>query len=116
MNKNMIKMSRKFWTLSEGKRIGYIESVNKYGVFWKHEQVLFRNTSSNLATGEVYKLSLAYLNINNDNLNKYMNNRVPVIITYNQQFFSVPWKNYTLEGSFILDIKECKDELLHIKK
>jgi hypothetical protein len=116
MNKNIIKISRKFWTLSEGKSIGYIESVNKGGIFWKHDQVSFRNTSSNLATGEVVSLSINKDKHDDNNLIKYMNNRVPVIIKYNEQLFSFPWKNNILGGSFIVDIKECKDELLHIKK
>ena len=110
----MIKISRKFWTLSEGKDIGYIESVNKTGLFWRHDQVLFRNTSSNLSNGTVISLSIN--KYNKDNLIKYMNNRVPVIIKYNQQILSVPWNNDILKGSFIVDIEECKDELLHINK
>ena len=116
MNMNMIKMTRKFWTLSEGKCIGYIETVSECGFFWKHDQVSFRNTSSNLATGEVVSLSIHNQQHNHDNLIKFMNNRVPVIIKYNEQLFSVPWKNDILGGAFIVDIKECKDELLHIKK
>lgn len=98
----MIKLrtTRKLWTISQGKDIGYIESVKKTGFFWKHNEILFRHTSSNLANGVLFNISLHYMisNPKLSNLSKFMNDRKPVIINYNQQ---VPWKNEILGGKYI---------------
>jgi hypothetical protein len=116
MNTIFKMQSRTFWCIAKGKNSGYIEGVGKSGIFWHHDEIKFRNTSSNLADGEVDYISFSnYKDSSKQQLIQYMNNRTPVMLEYNQHMFSVPWKNEICGGIFLTDIKKCENELLHTK-
>ncbi len=124
-------LKRTFWTIGKGKAIGYIESVKKEGYFWTHDSISFRNTISNLSNGAVVNMSITNLLRNEQNLqeqlqgcqsqlqqnlNKLMVERKPVVIEYKQEFFSNPSTNYILESDHVISIKEFVDETIRVKK
>lgn len=106
--------SRTFWTVGKEKMCGYIESVGNGGLFFKHDQIKFKNTSSNLSRGEISYLSLYNSKIKKERLIDLMNRRKPINISITQQFFCAPWKNNILGGMYLCDVKEIKEEKINV--
>lgn len=106
--KHVIK--RNFWTVAKGDAIGYIENVGHNGTFINNPMIYFRETSSNLSNGEVFNVSTVDLHQSEETLRKYMRDRKPVYVKYNQQLFSFPTRGNILEQYFATEIVQIGDE------
>jgi hypothetical protein len=51
----------RFWTISHGKTIGFIESMYVEGMVFPCDFINFRETSSNLSSGEIKQISIGTL-------------------------------------------------------
>lgn len=104
----------KLWTLSQIESIGYIESVGEIGIIFKHPVISFRETSSNLSTGDVYLISTVHHTQSTDVLKKYMAQRMPVSIKMNDQLFSLPTKGFLMGTRFSESIHPIDTENITI--
>lgn len=49
---------RQFWTIYKGNMVGYIEGMGNTGILFKNNEITFRQTSSNLANGQEWRMSI----------------------------------------------------------
>ena len=107
--------ARNFWTLAEGRSIGYIENVGKAGIFFTNKVIKFRETSSNLSNGEVFELSTEKLNKNScPPLHEIMYKKKPVYVEYNEELFGFPWNGETSGPTYVTKIGLIDDEIINI--
>jgi hypothetical protein len=103
-------LRRKFWTIANGKTIGYIESISSEGFFFKHPCIYFRQSSSNLSNTNIFLINVIDCN-NIDKLQRYMIKRKPVCIEFNSQWISSPNRGFMFGQNYATNI-EPLDNLL----
>jgi hypothetical protein len=107
-------MTRKLWTIASGKCIGYIENVHKHGVIYSSDHITFRMTSSNLSDGITIVYNTCKLtSIKREELQRIMERKVPVVITYKQDVILSPLKGLPLDMC-VYDISQIEVEKLNI--
>ena len=109
-------IKKQLWTLAEGKAIGYIESISKKGLIFKHDCIAFRETSSNLSTGNIFDISLEKSNIEKNWLEEIMKNKISVCIDFNTQLFSFPTFGNIIKQDYVTNITILRDEVITISK
>jgi hypothetical protein len=115
-------IKRTFWSISKGNMTGYIEGLHNTGFIFKHDEIFFRKTSSNLANGEEYIMSLEKMNsrttvITNNiyEINQLIRSKKPVVINYEQNIIGLPTKGNIFDPIYISSINKIDDEDINIK-
>jgi hypothetical protein len=121
MNNMIMKTMNKraFWTLSKGKKIGYIESVYKSGLLFSTDFITFRETSSDLSSGDVIKLSTSKFLIKNKELwllDKIMHGKKPICIEYSLELYGSPLVGDFARPFYLNSIDILGVELINIRK
>lgn len=109
--------SRAFWTLSKGTKIGYIESIYKDGFIFQTDYITFRETSSNLAQGDVLELSTSLISRETKEtmkLAKRMRHRTFVSIEYSVHLMGSPLNGDIGYPMYLHHIDVLGDEIITI--
>jgi hypothetical protein len=104
-------LKRHFWTIKKGISTGYVETFGKVGVIFTHDDVKFRNTSSNIAHGSVANYSIDRLsNEKKEKLREMMLTRKPINVMWKQDVIGNPIYGYVGTGPnpcyYIVDVDE----------
>jgi len=113
----MMIASRSFWTISSGTKIGYIESVYKDGFIFTTDYINFRETSSNLAQGDVLKLSTSLISCETNekmNLAKRMRNKTFVCIEYSEDRVGSPLNGDINYPMYLHNIDVLGEEIITV--
>lgn len=114
-NSHQVLQNRKFWNLSNGKSIGFIESVYRGGLFIHSDFASFRETSSNLSNGDVREFSITKLSKEDrEKLDYVLSKKIPVEIKFSKDMFGSPFKGDVTEPSYIHSIKLLGDEKINV--
>lgn len=106
---------RTFWTLSEGRSIGYIESIGNAGIIFKNRVLTFRETSSNFASREPIQCSTSYLQMGEDQLYELMTNKKQVTATFRTELIGLPHRGDIESPIYITKIEKIGDEIVTVK-
>lgn len=103
----------KFWKVSSGTATGFIEKIGSSGYIFKNDGIVFRLTTSKLATGKLYNLSLSnrpllrrqkdFIIAECKNALKY---RKPVTVEYECHIIGNPTKGDICCPSYVRNIKD----------
>ena len=111
---NINSLRRKFWTIANGKSIGYIENVLSEGLFFKHPYIHFRQSSSKLSNTKIFLINVIDCN-NIKKLQTYMINREPVYIEFNSQLISSPTRGFIFGQDYATKIEPLdNDDVINI--
>ncbi len=110
-------IARAFWTLSKGTKVGYIESIYRDGFIFSTDYITFRETSSNLAQGDVLELSTSLISRETKEtmkLAKRMRQRTFVSIEYSQHFVGSPLNGDIRFPVYLHHIDVLGDEIITV--
>ena len=114
-NSRQVLQNHKFWNLSNGKSIGFIESVYRGGLFIHSDFASFRETSSNLATGEAREFSITKLSKEDrEKLDYVLSKKIPVEIKFSKDFLGSPFRGDLMEPRYIHSLKLLGDEKINV--
>lgn len=106
--KNILKrkdiIKRGFWTLNKGNSIGYVEGISKRGIIFKHKNMNFRQTSSNVAHGEVFYLAIPEW-LSESILKEAMDRTKQVKIQFKTDVIGSPLKGEICGPNYLLDVE-----------
>jgi len=109
---------RSFWTLHRGTHVGYIEAAHASGFIFKNDGIDFRQTSSNIAHGELVHLSTEQMDTKKPTADimaiKYIRPRQSVIIEAQTDLLGLPWKGPIWFPQYVLSISRHQDEVLTV--
>jgi len=112
-SKNII--TRNYWNIGKGKSIGFIECIYKSGYLIQTDYVSFRETSSNMATGEVIEFSTAKLSPEGKKtLDDVLSKRIPVMIDRSLDLFGSPLSGDIYLPRYIHNVKVLRDEKINV--
>lgn len=115
---NFSHRARSFWTLHRGTHVGYIEAIHACGFIFKNDGIDFRQTSSNIAHGELVDLSIEKMNTKKPTADtvaiQYIRPRQSVIIEAQTDLLGLPWKGPVLFPKYVLSISRHQDEVLTV--
>ena len=103
---------RCFYTLSKGKKIGYIEGIYKEGYIFQTDFISFRETSSNIAHGNTLELSTTvFLYKKNEIwlLEDIMNKKKAICIEYTKDLIGLPTHGDLIEPMYLEKIEILKE-------
>jgi hypothetical protein len=107
--------TRKFWTLSKGKSIGFIESTFQSGLIFSTDFINFRETSSNLSSGNSVQISTSKLTPEERlKIEAFMIKKLPVSVEYSRHFLGSPLNGLTLEPLYLHSSKSLIEETINI--
>lgn len=117
MNKfKQMTLKRTFWTLAEGKSIGFIESIYKAGIIFPTDFITFRETSSNISSGDIHKFSISKLSIDDrKQLERSMYNKTPVCVDFSNHLIGSPLKGVIEYPSYMNKCVNLDEEKINIK-
>src|SRR5437899_1185765 len=105
---------RFFWTYTKGEAIGYIESVHKTGLIFTNQAIRFRETSSNLSTGNPIEFGLDVKLGAIEKAKKYMIQKVPVKVTFYLDVIGSPFRADFLDHKYISNIVSLDEEIINV--